>query len=376
LGTFLYFLAMEAAAFHNRYLLEKRIGNGAFGDVHMGRDKSTGQGVAVKKISTKDADTDDLRQCVQEGLLLKALPKHANLVTFHTLCYSLQTIYLVFNLMPFDMTHVLKNPKEFKSWGTDRVMAISYQLLAAVAFLHEHSILHRDLKPANILLDAHGKLKVCDLGLATKLSSKMDVHKVTFPYRCWQLFAGNTHYSFDVDMWSVGCILVELLRFLEQDWPVARLFTCDEAAMRYNIFPIIGTPTSEDIEELPDEALKQLATRMLRGLRRYNRCDFTFLFEKGGSTCPGLLDIIKRALIFNPAARITAVEALKLPFLEPFAAEWFDDNSWPPRVDIQLGDLNGDLNRTSRGQLIEKLQNEMENTSQEDGIFAASFVSA
>ncbi len=95
------------------------------------------------------------------------------------------------------------------------------QLLSGVAHCHAHGVLHADLKPANILVDAHGLLKVADFGLARMLTDPRHLRTdtiVTLHYRPPELLkprndAERPDFAFGcaVDMWSVGCIVAELL---------------------------------------------------------------------------------------------------------------------------------------------------------------------
>ena len=88
------------------------------------------------------------------------------------------------------------------------------QLLRAVAHLHDNWILHRDLKTSNILLSHSGILKVGDFGLAREYGSPLKPYTsvvVTLWYRAPELLLGVKEYSTHIDVWSVGCILGELL---------------------------------------------------------------------------------------------------------------------------------------------------------------------
>jgi cyclin-dependent kinase 12/13 len=89
------------------------------------------------------------------------------------------------------------------------------QLLLGLKHCHENGILHRDIKTSNLLLSKDGILKIADFGLATSFdparTQPMTSQVITLWYRPPELLLGATFYGVSVDLWSVGCILGELL---------------------------------------------------------------------------------------------------------------------------------------------------------------------
>ena len=80
-------------------------------------------------------------------------------------------------------------------------------------YLHSANIMHRDLKPSNILVNMNCDLKICDFGSAKKLiKGEVNVSYICSRYyRAPELIFGATEYNNAIDVWSVGCVIAELL---------------------------------------------------------------------------------------------------------------------------------------------------------------------
>lgn len=89
-----------------------------------------------------------------------------------------------------------------------------YQLLRGLKYIHSANVLHRDLKPSNLLLNSNCDLKICDFGLARTTSETdfMTEYVVTRWYRAPELLLNCSEYTAAIDIWSVGCILLEIIR--------------------------------------------------------------------------------------------------------------------------------------------------------------------
>jgi serine/threonine protein kinase len=88
-----------------------------------------------------------------------------------------------------------------------------YQLLRGLKFIHSANVIHRDLKPSNLLLNANCDLKIIDFGLArpTAENEFMTEYVVTRWYRAPELLLNSSDYTSAIDVWSVGCIFMELM---------------------------------------------------------------------------------------------------------------------------------------------------------------------
>lgn len=131
-------------------------------------------------------------------------------------------ISLVYEFCDHDLRKlILVHRKANKGMPHRMVKSILLQILKGIAHLHNNWIVHRDLKPPNILVTTQGCVKVADFGFARSLRSPprslyaVEKEVVTLWYRSPELLLGTKHHNFKVDIWSIGCILGEMLNSYE-----------------------------------------------------------------------------------------------------------------------------------------------------------------
>jgi len=193
-----------------------------------------------------------------------------------------------------------------------------YQLLKALKYMHSAEVLHRDMKPSNLLLNSECLMKVADFGLARSVASlaKKDEENqeenpvltdyvATRWYRAPEILLGSTTYTKGVDMWSVGCILGELLGGKPMFPGTSTMNQLDR------ILEITGTPSEEDIEAINSP----FASTMLGTLNQVKPKDMREIFPKAPDDA---LDLLRKTLQFNPNKRITAADALKHEYVSKF----------------------------------------------------------
>ena len=155
---------------------------------------------------------------LREVLILKEL-QHKNVICLEDIFHFNSTknwknnkIYLVFEHMTHDLMGLVDSlPK----WGPAQLKCILRQMLEGLDYMHRNNYYHRDLKSSNVLVSATGEVKLGDLGLAKfadPRSAKMQTTNiVTRWYRAPELLLGDKTYTGKIDVWSIGCIWVELL---------------------------------------------------------------------------------------------------------------------------------------------------------------------
>uniref|UniRef100_A0A8C4RN71 Cyclin-dependent kinase-like 2 n=1 Tax=Erpetoichthys calabaricus TaxID=27687 RepID=A0A8C4RN71_ERPCA len=187
------------------------VGEGSYGLVMKCKNKANGRIVAIKKFLESEEDKMVKKIAMREIKLLKQL-RHDNLVNLLEVCKKKRRWYLVFE---FVERTVLDDLEQFPNgMENSKVKKYLYQILRAVAFCHSHNIIHRDIKPENILVSQNGVVKLCDFGFARTMAAPGELYTdyvATRWYRAPELVVGDTKYGKAVDVWAIGCLVVEML---------------------------------------------------------------------------------------------------------------------------------------------------------------------
>jgi NIMA (never in mitosis gene a)-related kinase 10 len=145
---------------------------------------------------------------------------HPNIIRYYTSFADRQNIYIVMELLDgYSLADFILSQQEKKyRVKEETIWSIFVQLCAALRYLHiEKRIVHRDLAPGNVLIDGELKLKLADFGLAkqwgnTQSTSVMKSFVGTILYSCPEIVQSKP-YTEKADIWSLGCIMYELMTF-------------------------------------------------------------------------------------------------------------------------------------------------------------------
>ncbi|CAI5725566.1 unnamed protein product [Hyaloperonospora brassicae] len=191
------------------YQLGAEIGRGGFGVVYGALDLRNGRSVAIKQVSLRDIDKDELSAIETEISLLRKL-KHENIVKYHDTIKTEGHLYIVLEYM--ENGSLAQFVKKFRFLSETLVAMYITQVLRGLAYLHEQGVLHRDVKGANILTTKDGLVKLADFGVAIKLNDTQKANSVVgSPYWMAPEVIEMAGWSSASDIWSVGCTIIELL---------------------------------------------------------------------------------------------------------------------------------------------------------------------
>ena len=317
-----------------KYEFIKQIGLGSFSAVCSCYDRKDNRNVAIKKVTNAFDDLEDARHILREIKLLSFFD-HDNIVTLldvpkpdNKLTYN--DVYVITDLMETDLHRVIYSRQELTD---EHIQYFIYQILRGTLYFHSAKVIHRDLKPANILANKNCDLKICDFGLdhgKIKDDDKTVQNLIDNPslpieysnsiiyddskrelndrsisrwYRAPEAILNPDNYDKPVDIWSIGCILAELLGRQP-------LFPADNYLDELQkIISVLGSPSDNDLEFINDQKTKTFVSRLAKRTKQ----SFNLMFSNAN---PVALDLLGKMLTFNPKKRYTVEQCISHPYFE------------------------------------------------------------
>jgi cyclin-dependent kinase 2 len=299
-----------------RYKIIGIVYTGTYSTVFCARDQLRGVNVAIKRNDSNSLDSYDQglsMTMIREAGLLKSL-RHENIIELREVLLRESRIFLVSELCYCNLRQHMEQLSLAGTISVDppRLQSYMIQILSALAFCHEKQIIHRDMKPENVLMDASRRtLKISDFSMARTFITNTPYTErcVTVWYRPPEIILGDSRYGPPVDMWSVGCILAEMITFA----PVFRFNTEIECLL--HMFRSLGTPDETSwpgVSTLPNfQAFPRWPPQAPAALLNGEGGDAAATAAAAGPHCLALLG---RLLQLRPGNRITARKALDHPF--------------------------------------------------------------
>ncbi|KAK8813475.1 hypothetical protein WA556_000053 [Blastocystis sp. ATCC 50177/Nand II] len=298
------------------YRVERKLGSGTFGSVFLVRAKSDGKAYALKQIRVnRDDIVGGVIAASRESTINKALLAGCNDKTrqyfvnmkeqFYTERRGLKgtsvwnniVLEYVGSTLSHHILHNLSLPKDI----------LIPQIINEVAYLHSLHIMHRDIKPSNILLLEKPSMqaKLCDFGCSKQIVGSIENHRST-PlvtsrfYRAPELLMGATRYGYAIDVWSLGCVIAEILvgtpLFIALD---------SDADQLLSIINVLGTPSEEDLAQMQ---VPRSNREVLSSIQPIARIPLSTLLPRDVS--PEYRSMLEAIFCYDPSKRPTASEML------------------------------------------------------------------
>ncbi|CAF1518946.1 unnamed protein product, partial [Adineta ricciae] len=321
------YIAVQHDHIAYRYEVLKILGKGSFGLVVKCHDHKTGQQVALKIIRNEKRFH---RQAQEEIRILEHLRKQDRDNTFNIIhlfeWFQFRNhICITFELLSMNLYELIKKNR-FQGFSLQLVRKFAHSILQCLDALYRNKIIHCDLKPENILLKQQGRsgIKVIDFGSSCFEHQRVYTYIQSRFYRAPEVILG-AKYGLPIDMWSLGCILSELLTGMP-------LFPGeDEADQLSCIIEVIGMPSQKVIDAskrarnfisskghpryctvttLPDGTSVLQGGRSKRGKQRGPPGSRDWSQALKNCDDPLFIDFLKRCLEWDPQTRLTPAQAL------------------------------------------------------------------
>jgi serine/threonine protein kinase len=320
----------------NSYKKIKTLGEGSFGKVILvKKDNQTNESDSnifalkiskrFKRVSKKSGpDEKDEKPIelnfieIRELIIMKKI-KHPNVINLvdYKFCHEDREVWILMDYLPTDLSKFYA-----ENYSNPRVMNekffknIAHQILSGVNYLHQNRIIHRDLKLENILYDEEKNIaRIGDFGLSRQYDYDINCQYTnvgTYPYKPPELILGLSQYSTSFDIWSLGCIFVEIVIN-------SHLFGEDNELgvikLMMNIFGTFNEKLLPGYKDFPNSKrlLENIQECQGIGLVNYIKKNQKFEFEN-----ENFYDLIVQMLCVDPTKRYSAKKCLEHPWFSEY----------------------------------------------------------
>ncbi|XP_055922589.1 dual specificity tyrosine-phosphorylation-regulated kinase mbk-2 isoform X3 [Eupeodes corollae] len=315
-----------------RYEVLKIIGKGSFGQVVKAYDHKTHEHVALKMVRNEKRFHRQAQEEIRILYHLRKQDKYNTMNIIHMYDYFTfrNHMCITFELLNINLYELIKK-NGFKGFSLQLVRKFAHSLLQCLDALYKNKIIHCDMKPENVLLKQQGRsgIKVIDFGSSCYENQRVYTYIQSRFYRAPEVILG-AKYGMAIDMWSLGCILAELLSGHalfpgenEDDqlaciievlgMPNKNILT--NAKRTKNFFNPKGYPRYCMVRTMPDGKVVLIGGHSRRGKPRGPPCSKSLSKALDGCKDPLFLNFIRGCLEWDPEKRLTPAEALKHPWL-------------------------------------------------------------
>jgi len=285
------------------------LGEGEYGEVYSLKD-----GRACKKFFDKVSFYGIDQSTLREIAGLKLMQKYDGVMKLDTIEYGSKSVKMYMKKYPHDLHTFI----DIKRLDEPQIIDIMYRLILVTYYMEKNKLLHRDIKPGNILIDENNKAVLCDWGLCRYIKSNKPIQLTnpvqTIGHRAPEIILKKKKYGIEIDMWSIGIILYEL---------ISDETFCPSSHWRTNInaiFNVLGLPSRKELPEL-------YKTKLYKQCSKYKgkEQNLSEIFPK---TDRNILDLLKQLLTFDSKKRIKPIDALNHPLFNSYNTKLDDFNIW------------------------------------------------
>ncbi|KAL5552768.1 hypothetical protein UlMin_040169 [Ulmus minor] len=329
----------------SRYKIHRKLGEGTFGQVLECLDRETKEKVAIKVVRSLKKYREAAMIEIEVLQLLQRHDANSRCVQIRNWFDYRNHICIVFEMLGPSLYDLLRK-NMYSPFPVDLVRELGRQLLECVAFMHDLRLIHTDLKPENILFVSPEYVKVPDCKSTSRSPREevfykrlpkssaikvIDFGSTAFDHQTLNYIVSTRHYRapevilglgwyYPCDIWSVGCILVELCSG-------EALFQTHENLEHLAMMERVLGPIPEHMLKTaehraqyvkkarldwPEGASSRESIKAVSKLSRLQNLIMQHVDHSAGD----LIDLLQGLLRYDPYSRITAREALRHPFFK------------------------------------------------------------
>jgi len=200
---------LPGAVLSERYRIVSLLGRGGMGEVYRADDLKLGQPVALKFLPSRMRERPELLDRLLKEARIARQVSHPNVCRVYDVGDADGRTFITMEYVDGEDLRSLMD--RIGQLSPRKALDISHQLSAGLQAAHDLGILHRDLKPANVMLDARGRVRITDFGLAMAMSEGgvRDVHSGTPAYMAPEQLDGRDP-TVQSDIFALGLVMYEL----------------------------------------------------------------------------------------------------------------------------------------------------------------------
>lgn len=321
-----------------RYEMLKEIGKGSFGSVVKAYDHKYKTYVALKMV--RNAERFHQQALIEINILdhlrKKDIDNKMNVVHMFDSFKFRDHTCITFELLSLNLYELTKK-NNFAGFSVHLVRRFAYAILRCLEALHESRIIHCDLKPENVLLKQHQRtgIKVIDFGSSCFEHQRRHTYIQSRFYRSPETILGP-NYGMPIDMWSLGCILAELvtgqpllqgrdegdqlacmIELLDRPPKNLLLRSCPKRVKEFFSPSRDYLPRYCARKELPDGRMVLLGGSTRSDGKQHRGIPGSRTWKSALKGCNDIyfIDFVRRCLEWDPKLRLTPNQALRHPWI-------------------------------------------------------------